>query len=322
MPLPIGPLVAELRATAGLSQAQLADRLNGISGKCLTRWDVSRWEAGRRIPVGDIPALSVALGVPEALLEEAAEEARRARKPDAVTADILENVLLSHRRLEDQVGSVAVYPSAQAHLKQTEKTLVDARGASRDKLAAVAASSAQFSGWISSYLRQYGKASRFYDKSLRIALEAGDDDAASTALAARGLDANMRNDTGAMIAVSRAARKLAVAPATKAIATQQQARGHALEGDERSALLLMDAAEGLYDATAGAPGSVYFFSPAYLTMQRGVVMLYLGRYQDAANLIGEGLNALPEDIREAEWMDWYRNLKADAEAGKPARGGR
>ncbi|MFI6812253.1 helix-turn-helix transcriptional regulator [Nonomuraea sp. NPDC050328] len=308
-------MIAELRMELGLSQAQLADRVNKISGKCLTRWDVSRWEAGRRVPVGDIPALAVALDVAESVLDEAAEEARRARRPDTVTADALEGVLLSHRKLEDTVGSRVVLPAAIAHQKQAETVLREARGVSRDRLASVASSSAQFSGWLTAYLRQFGKADRFYDKALRIALEANDDDAASTALAMRGHLAWMRDDVGEMIALSRAARKLAVRPATKTIATQQQARAHALEGDEVSALRLFDAAEESYDPEATAPDSAYFYSPPYLMMQRGIVMFYLGRFQDAAALIGQGLAELPEEIRNAEWMDWYKNIKADAEGG-------
>lgn len=115
-----------------------------------------------------------------------------------------------------------------------------------------------------------------------------------------------------MIAATRAARNLAKLPATKTIATQQLARGHALEGDESSALQMMDEAEDQYDSEGSAPDSAYFYSPAFLTMQRGLVMFYLRRYADAARLITAGLNGLPPDVRDAEWMDWYRNIAAEA----------
>lgn len=317
--LPIGPLIAELRMGRDLSQRQLADRLNAVTGKSLTRWDVSRWECGRRIPVVDLPALAVVLAVSQASLDEAVEEAQRVRNPSSVAANVLGTVLLSHRRLEDAVGSAVVYPAALVHLRQAESALVTASGAARDRLATVAASSAQFSGWLSSYLRKFRKADRLYDKSLRIACEAGDDDAASTALAMRGHLAWMRDDVEQMIALTRAARRLAVLPATKTIAAQQLARGHALAGEERAALGLMDEAEDLYDAHTHAPDSAYFYSGAYLTMQRGIVMFYLGRYQDAARFISVGLSALPREIQGAEWLTWYRDLLAEALKGERAR---
>lgn len=319
MTMPIGPLISELRVDAGLSQSGLADRLNEITGKAHTRWDISRWENGRRIPVGDVPALAVALNVPEGVLEEAAEAARRLRgpRPAPADADSLAAVLESHRRLEDTAGAAAVLPAATAYERTLERTLTDARGPARRRFAVVAASSAQFAGWVQSMLRQYRHAGWYYDTSLRLALEADDSDAAATALSMHGHLAWLKHDPGSMIASTQAARKLARLPATRAITAQQEARGHALEGDERAALSLMDEAEGFYGNGSGdRPGSLYFYDKAQLRMQRGVVLHYLGRHQQAAELIASGLAGMPAEVAEAEWLNWYKAVLAEARAGR------
>ncbi|WP_433242422.1 helix-turn-helix transcriptional regulator [Actinomadura nitritigenes] len=305
----IGPLIAELRAAAGWTQQDLADRLNAITGKALTRWDVSRWETARRIPEADIPALATVLQVPAAMLEEAAARARAVRAGRADLAG-LGAVLESQRGLEDQIGAAAVLPGAVANHRAVEAMLCRARGRSREPGARLAASSAQFVGWLHTALRRYGQAGRFYDASLRFASESGDDDAVATALSMRGHLAFRTGDLGEMIAATQAARRRAVLAGTKAITAQQEARGHALEHDELAALRSMDEAEDLF--AAEGPDSLYFYSRAMLTMQRGIVLHYLGRHAAAAGHLEAGLATLPADIAGAEWTRWYRETLAVA----------
>lgn len=76
----IGSLIARRRAEKGLSQSGLAACVNGISGATLTRWDISRYETGKRIPDVHLPALAVALGAEPRELEEACESTRRTRR--------------------------------------------------------------------------------------------------------------------------------------------------------------------------------------------------------------------------------------------------
>ncbi|NES37848.1 helix-turn-helix domain-containing protein, partial [Micromonospora sp. PPF5-17] len=86
-PRPLGPLLAELRSALGWSQQRLAGALCAASGvPTLTRHEVSRWEHQRRLP-GDfwLGWLAVVLGVPGALLADAAAHSRRlAAVPAAV----------------------------------------------------------------------------------------------------------------------------------------------------------------------------------------------------------------------------------------------
>ncbi|MGC4896645.1 helix-turn-helix domain-containing protein [Micromonospora sp. DT31] len=77
-PLPLGPLLAELRAARGWSQQRVAAELCAASGvPTLTRHEVSRWERQLRLP-GDFWSawLATVLGVPGELLAEAAARSR------------------------------------------------------------------------------------------------------------------------------------------------------------------------------------------------------------------------------------------------------
>lgn len=103
----IGPMIAELRARANLSQAGLADRLNHITGKTLTRWDISRWENGRRIPIADLPALASALDAPLTLLEKAAERARVARSIQPSGPGVIPDLV---KRTNRNSGAVTAVP--------------------------------------------------------------------------------------------------------------------------------------------------------------------------------------------------------------------
>ncbi|MBO2454888.1 helix-turn-helix transcriptional regulator [Actinomadura barringtoniae] len=82
----IGPLLHELRKAARLSQAALAEHVNGISGATLTRWDISRYECERRVPDVHLPALAAALDADLRRLEAACEVTRADRRGVQVIA--------------------------------------------------------------------------------------------------------------------------------------------------------------------------------------------------------------------------------------------
>ncbi|MGC5018140.1 helix-turn-helix domain-containing protein [Micromonospora sp. DT47] len=78
----LGPLIAQLRLARGWSQQRLAAELCAAAGvPTLTRHEISRWERQARLP-GDrwLGRLAPVLGVPAALLADAAA---RSRRPDA-----------------------------------------------------------------------------------------------------------------------------------------------------------------------------------------------------------------------------------------------
>lgn len=354
--LPIALLLARLRADAQLSQADLANRVNEISGASLTRWDISRYERGGRIPTVHLPALAIALDVELRILEDAASITRavrrgevgvvtgsigRRRTPDdeerliraartpsrvdaAIVAD-LSGTLAGQRRIEDLIGSDAVLEPAREQLKLTARLLREARGPLADELAATASGASQFNGWLHTATGHHNAASGLYDQALRMGLQAGNADLAATALSMRGHLAWVMGDIGSMAALSEAAADMASAPGTRAVAIQQRGRALAIMGDRREALSAVGRAEQvLTDGSSGSdPDSLYFYGPEFLTMQRGLILAYLAdakpEYQAAAEAISSGIDALHLSVRDSEWVAWYRVRVAAAftAAGEP-----
>lgn len=104
----------------------------------------------------------------------------------------------------------------------------------------------------------------------------------------------------------------------RSLAVQQEARAHTLLGNGDSCDRKLDIATMLADRAAARPDReppwVYFFSPDYLVIQHGRAYRYLGRYQQAEELLSAGLGALPPEIRNAEWaLTYEQDLEAARE---------
>jgi tetratricopeptide (TPR) repeat protein len=185
----------------------------------------------------------------------------------------------------------------------------EARGPVRPALVSVAAQWAQFRGWLAASMRRPREAERAFGTALGLATEVADTDMIATILSMRGFLAWQAGKPGAVIGLSRAAQRPGASAGVRAIAAQQEGRGHAMTGDAQMTERKLDEAHELATAAASHPDSeppwVYFYGADYLTMQRGRAYLYLRRYAAAAGLLTTGLNAIPEDVRESEWAAWY-----------------
>jgi hypothetical protein len=94
----------------------------------------------------------------------------------------------------------------------------------------------------------------------------------------------------------------------RALAIQQEARGIALSGEAGIADIdrKFDHAEELVAQAAEKPEDeppwIYFFSSDYLILQRGLAYRLLGEYVKANKLLTAGLSAIPEDMRQSDWV--------------------
>lgn len=347
--LPVAVLLTRLRAEARLSQSALAERVNEISGANITRWDVSRYERGVRIPSVHLPALAVALGVQLSMLEQAVsitkavrrgetpalaggdgghrrtlddEERLRlaARRPSRLDSAVIRGLadsLAGQRRIDDIVGSEAVIESAAGQLKLTLRLLREARGKLAGDLASTASEASQFVGWLHTATGRHEAAGDLYDQALRLGLQSRDNDLAATALSMRGHLSWVTGEIGAMAALSEAAAEMATATGTRTVAIQQRGRALAIMGDRQGALHAIGTAEDELAAGRGSdPDSLYFYGPEVLTMQRGLILAYLAEtcadYAAAANTIFGAIEALPSAVRDSEWVAWYRVRAAAA----------
>jgi tetratricopeptide (TPR) repeat protein len=168
---------------------------------------------------------------------------------------------------------------------------------------------AQFAGWLHANNRQLSEANRLYGLALEWALEADKPDMIATALSMQGHASWLAGKPSPMIGLSRAAqRDNRASPGVRALAIQQEARGVALSGEaeiddvdrkfDKAEELVAQAAEKPEDE----PPWIYFFSSDYLILQRGLVYRLLGEYVKANELLTAGLSAIPEDMRQSDWV--------------------
>ncbi|MFG1673478.1 helix-turn-helix transcriptional regulator [Micromonospora sp. NPDC049282] len=311
-----GSELRRLRASAGLSLRQLAPLVLSSRGH------LHDLETGRRQPTADLAGrldealtasgllLSLVLPSPTVIdPQRLAHVAQHPRLVDSATLHALAKSLAAHRRLEDSLGAASLLPTVRAQLGMVTTLVAETPDRLRARVADVAAQWAQFGGWLYAASEQRRLAARWYDTALAWGNEAGNVDMIATILSMRGHLAWSERRPQALIDLSAAAARQAASPGVRAIATQQQARGHALIGEARAVVSLLDRAVELNDAAGRAPHReppwIYFHSSAYLTMQRGLACRLLGRDAQAIEYLRLGLAGLAADSSGAAWTGPY-----------------
>jgi hypothetical protein len=158
--------------------------------------------------------------------------------------------------------------------------------------------------------RAVGKAREWYARILEHAAETGNRDLIATSLSMRGNLAWMLRRPGPVVGLSAVASAHADSPGVWAMAWQQEARGHALLGEAEDVERLFDAAEAdmarVAEHAEDQPPWIYFYSPGYLEMQRGLAYRLLGEPQAAIRALTAGLAACGADVSRSEFVAIYR----------------
>ncbi|MDL4813505.1 hypothetical protein [Actinomadura opuntiae] len=294
----IGVQLRAARKAHGLTVADLAERFREVASD-----RVRLLRRGRRGPGTSEEGERLALAV------------RNPARLDGIVIDGLAVTLANQRRVEDVIGSQAVLGTAQAHLALVMRLLREAPDAHAARLLALASEASQFNGWLNTAVDAHAAAAPLYDQALRFGLQAGDKDLAATALSMRGHLAWASGEYRDMASLSETAAGMATAAGTRAVATQQRGRALALLGDRQGALRAVGRAEDVLAGQRGTdPDGLYFYGSAMLTMQRGLILGYLEEHATAADLLTDGIQAMPEGTRESEWVAWYRVKAAAARA--------
>lgn len=243
--------------------------------------------------------------------ERLIQAARRPRRIDLAVVESLATILAAQRRLEDVIGSEPLVKPVRAQLAVIERLVVEARGSMRPHVLDVASQWAQFDAWLHASTRRLTTADQLYDRAIVWATEAGNWNMITTALNMKGHAAWLRGEIASMIGLSEAAqRDRRTSPGVRALAVQQEARGLAIIGDGISTDRRFDQARELTSQAAENPENeppwIYFFNPDMLTMQQGLAYQYLGRHNEAVELLTAGLDGLPAEMHHAEWVLYYR----------------
>jgi tetratricopeptide (TPR) repeat protein len=313
----------ELARQVSYDPGYLSKVVNGrkpVSGDLARRLDAALDAGGVLAAFAAVPGLNGSFTSDDE--ERLVLAARRPRRVDQGVVASLATILAAQRRLEDRVGSASMLKAAVAQLGVVSTLASEARAPVRSDVLSIAGQYAQFAGWLSANTRQLADASGWYDRALEWAAESGDANMTATALNMKGYVSWLEGKVGPMIGLSQAAQSgHAISAGVRALAVQQEARGHALAGDGDRADRKLDEAASLIARTAGHPEDeppwIYFYSADYLVLQRGLAYLFLGRYAQAIDLLSAGLAEMPAEVGESEWIAWYlvRLAAAHAHAG-------
>lgn len=221
------------------------------------------------------------------------------RRVDATVVEHLAAVLARQRQVEDVVGAARVLPAVLAEVDLIEGLAPDARGPVRAVLIGLAGEYRQFAGWMGEDTGDRAAALAHYDRAADAAVEIGDANMITSVLSLKSHLAWSEQDAARAVGLAAAGQRQVerVSPGVLALITQQEARGHALDGDADAVDRLMDRTEELAAAAAAAPEEeppwVYFNGPERVLFQRGVAYVELGRHAAAAELFETARARLP-----------------------------
>lgn len=269
----IGALLQSQRAATGRSQADQAEVLSSISGRVVTRNEVSRWERERRLPTpfwqkhiatsfeidvqgirravmatraeqrktktGEVVQRREFIGAMAALaIPLARTEQPTARRIGRSDIDELRRRTARLRRLDNVVGGAETFPVYSAEVDFTQRLLRESSHATEigQQLRALLAEQQQQAGWAAFDHGQHALAQRFYSDSRRAAEEAGALDLAGNALAYAAYQQTTTAQSGTALAADswEVARPMAT-PKVSALLLERKAWAHATAREPQEA---------------------------------------------------------------------------------------
>ncbi|MGH3852831.1 MAG: helix-turn-helix transcriptional regulator [Pseudonocardiaceae bacterium] len=321
--------LAGARKAAGHTQEGLAAELH------VDRSTVIRWEAGDHAPLPYLrPKLARLLGRSQEQLQKLIDDDSDIRpqshgqigtdeipvvapadpdeftrfsavlanpqRTDAAVVEHFARVLAEQRCAEDTLGARRLLGPVLAQIQVIDVLIRQVRSPVRTAVLEVKAHYEEFAGWMRQDATDSAGALRHYDVAMDAAQEIGDADMITSVLSLKSHLAWADNNAARAIELAVVGQRepQRVSAAVLALIAQQEARGHALDGDvdateralDRSAELTYSAAEHPEDA----PPWVYFHGPQRLAFQRGVAYVELGRHAEAAPLLSTALESLPD----------------------------
>lgn len=201
-------------------------------------------------------------------------------------------------KTDNLLGPRAALGGVRTYLEVIDALLCTARSATRARVLALGARYAESAAWLYEDAGEAAASRYWVGRSMEFAVEAGDRLMVAWTLFRRSQQATADGDAAQVVGLAAAARREAGELPEPVLASilQQEAHGHALDGDEVACHASLDRALEL--AAADDPGDASsghgsFCTPAYLEMQRGACWLKLGRPSRAISAYETAVSSLP-----------------------------
>jgi transcriptional regulator with XRE-family HTH domain len=194
------------------------------------------------------------------------------------------------------LGPKLVLAAVPEHLSLITELLAVVKGETRTTVLNLGARYGEFASWLYQDRGKLADASYWADRAIEWAQQANNPLMVSYVLMRKSNQASARGDAPNAIGLAQAAqRQPRLTPRTLAVVMQQEAHGHALAGDERSAHALLDKAfvQAAASDQNGDEGPGRYCIPSYIEIQRATCWLQLGHPKRAIKLFDTELQKLP-----------------------------
>lgn len=304
-------LIRRYRALAGISQNQFGE---------LVGWDqgyVSRLERGRARVTSETVVARVIRGLnvpielggirtqdqepewtPSVELRDRIAHAQHRGRADLRTADWIGVVLAQHRRAEDEVGGLDLWPIVRSQLDQVTALIPGTSGPAADRLLLLAAEHAHWLSWVAWQEEKRGPALAWIDLAHGWAVDGGHPDMASWVQRVRAHYSLEHGDPVRALRTAEGARFAGprrLSPAAESVAVHQEAMAAAQLGERDRAIRLADEAHSLalrVPDEEERPGWLYWLNAARARLQSADAAYACQRWSDAAAGFREALPAL------------------------------
>jgi transcriptional regulator with XRE-family HTH domain/tetratricopeptide (TPR) repeat protein len=217
-------------------------------------------------------------------------------------------------RLDSMMGPGRLVATVSEQLANVRELLPLARGALRPRMFEVGSLFAELMGWLQDDIGNRAVGMAWTVQAWEWAEASGNDSLAAYILMRRAQQAVGTADSTLAVGLAIAAqRRSSGSAAIRAAAAQQEALGHAQQGDELEALEALDRALELVTDPQEPPGTFELASwctPAYVHTQRGAAWMRMGRCTQAVAAFDEALAAWPPEYRRERGLHLARKAHA------------
>jgi hypothetical protein len=218
-------------------------------------------------------------------------------------------MLASTRTLEDHTSAATVLPAVRNLVTVTSRFAHEAKGMLGPRALTLASETHTYAGWLALDTNDNAGASRHFRSGMALAAEAGAGDHLAQALSFQGFRALIEQEYTESAALVQAAQRHSTLTSLSTFYALLAARALAIGGEHAESNAHLAQADRLLDRCDGSDldSRTYWYTPAFLVAQRGLVHAYAGRRASAADDLAGGLAAMPAEQREAGWARLMRD---------------